>query len=100
MGVKAEIIAEELIGKIIENPAVEFLPLLDTLPDVKEPFAEARLIASLLANTRPAPALVSAAPANQEVKSAQKVEKPNLKDKISAIMGGEVKEYGGGNPFK
>lgn len=100
MGVKAEIIAEELIGKIIENPAAEFLPLLDTLPDVKEPFAEARLIASLLANTRPAPALVSAAPANQEVKSVQKVEKPNLKDKISAIMGGEVKEYGGGNPFE
>lgn len=96
MGVKAEIIAEELISKIIEQPEAEFLPLLDSLPDVKEPFAEARLIAGLLAGTRPTPA----ANTPQPTENTQKINKPNFKDKISAIMGGEVKDYGGGNPFK
>ncbi|MBR3252909.1 DNA polymerase III subunit gamma/tau [Candidatus Saccharibacteria bacterium] len=101
MGIKAEIIAEELIDKIVEEPKAELLPLLDTLPDVKEPFAEARLIAGLLANVKvtPAPALSPTSSPVKDVKNDKKVEKPNLKDKISAIMGGEVKDYGGGNPF-
>ena len=96
MGVKAEIVAAELISKIIENPEPAFLPLLDSLPDVKEPFAEARLIASLLAGKRPAQAPAMPKP----IENTQKVKKPDFKDKISAIMGGEVKDYGGGNPFK
>ena len=49
-GVRAELIAEELIAKIIESPKPEYLSLLDKLPDVKEPFAEARLMTALLVN--------------------------------------------------
>ena len=96
MGVKAEIIAEELISKIIDQPEAELLPLLDSLPDVKEPFAEARLVASLLTGAKSTPAVSTPQP----TENTQKVNKPNFKDKISAIMGGEVKDYGGGNPFK
>ena len=123
MGVKAEIIAEELIDKIIEKPEAVFLPLLDTLPDVKEPFAEARLIAGLLTNAKVVPNVPAtnttmsnpatqntttpsvptpktSAPTLKDAKNTQNTEKPDFRAKISAIMGGEVKEYGGGNPFK
>ena len=113
MGVKAEIIAEELIDKIIEKPEAVFLSLLDTLPDVKEPFAEARLIAGLLANAKVVPNVPAtntttpsvptpktSAPTLKDAKNTQNIEKPDFRAKISAIMGGEVKEYGGGNPFK
>jgi len=48
MGVRAEIVAEEIISRIIAEPKVEFLPLLDILPDIKEPFAEARLVSALI----------------------------------------------------
>lgn len=99
MGVKSEIIAEELIDRVVEKPEAEFLPLLDTLPDVKEPFAEARLIAALLSNIKVAPAPTPTPPTVKNLENDKKVEKPNFKDKISAIMGGEVRDYGGGNPF-
>ena len=46
-GIKAETIAEELITSIIDNPEPETLPLLAKLPDIKAPFAEARLIVAL-----------------------------------------------------
>ena len=52
MGVKAEVVAEELILKIIENPLPEVLPLLDSLPDVKEPFAEAEIDENFEKNKR------------------------------------------------
>ena len=48
MGVRAEIVAEEMISRIIAEPKAEFLPLLDVLPDIKEPFAEARLVSALI----------------------------------------------------
>ncbi|MBP5512884.1 DNA polymerase III subunit gamma/tau [Candidatus Saccharibacteria bacterium] len=46
-GIKAETIAEELITTIIDNPEPITLPLLARLPDVKAPFAEARLLVAL-----------------------------------------------------
>lgn len=85
-GVRAELIAGELIAKIIENPESIYLPLLDKLPDVKEPFADARLL-SIMANA-PTPTPTPTQPKKELTTS-----------KISAIMGGEVKEYGGGSPF-
>ena len=46
-GIKAETIAEELIATIIDSPDPSALPLLEKLPDVKAPFAEARLLVAL-----------------------------------------------------
>ncbi len=46
-GVKPETLAEELILNIIENPLVEYLPLLSKLPEVKAPFPEAKLLVAL-----------------------------------------------------
>lgn len=46
-GVKPETIAEEMITKIIAEPKSELLPLLSKLPEVKAPFAEAKLLVAL-----------------------------------------------------
>ena len=46
-GAKAETIAEEIIARIIEAPKAELLPLLAKLPDVKAPYAEAKLLTIL-----------------------------------------------------
>ena len=115
MGIKAEIIAEELIARVVDNPEPKLLPLLNVLPDVKEPFAEARLVAGLLIDLisplqRSVPSTEPTYSAQATTKSSftpskepektQIAEKPDFKAKISAIMGGEVKEYGGGNPFE
>ena len=173
-GVRAEIIAGELISNIIEDPRQEYLPLLESLPDVKEPFSEARLMTALLLKNMPSAQVVKAqnfeptksegkkfapTPAKPKLplqnptpqkppiqmapnpkpnvprnpnspkpeaslskferfmlerakmarransinllaeKSPAKSENSNLNSKISAIMGGKVEEYGGGNPF-
>lgn len=89
-GVRAEVIAGELISAIIENPIPQVLGLLSKLPDIREPFAEARLVAALINES----SAVKSAVKNTEIK-----EKPSVESKISAIMGGEVQNYGGGNPF-
>ena len=130
MGIRAEIIAEELITAIIKEPRPEYLPLLDKLPDIKEPFAEARLVAAFFTNKspaqpqlqpqvrpqvqpqlRPQPSFSNSEPKPQQTaktkfeafmakRSKIMNEKKNPEtSKISAIMGGEVEEYGGGNPF-
>ena len=49
-GVKPETLAEEIINTIIENPTPALLPLLATLPDVRAPFPEAKLLLALLDN--------------------------------------------------
>lgn len=143
-GVRAEIIASDLISAIIENPEPETLALLGTLPDVKEPFSEARLVSALLSSCgqqNPAPSSTAKdtmstsiqtptphpqnTPKPQDTSKMSKFEKfifernkvkqdasnadglatastpknNEIKSKISAIMGGEVEEYGGGNPF-
>ena len=144
MGVRAEIIASDLISAIIEDPNPVTLTLLSTLPDVKEPFAEARLVSALLPSSRqqnstPISASKNVAPTetkastphsygvskSQDTSKMSKFEKfmfernkakqnianidsstgatisknNEIKSKISAIMGGEVEDYGGGNPF-
>ena len=47
-GIKVENLAEELINTIIDAPRPEFIPLLEKLPDIREPFAEAKLLVSFL----------------------------------------------------
>ena len=46
-GVKPETIAEELISAIVAEPRAELIPLLSRLPEVKAPYAEARLLVAL-----------------------------------------------------
>ena len=46
-GVKAETVTEEMIRQIIDEPKPELLPLLAKLPEVKAPYAEAKLIVAL-----------------------------------------------------
>ena len=109
-GVKPEIIAEEMISKIIENPRPQVLELLKSLPDVKAPFVEAKLLYALVSSVgqsqapfkkpaesvRAAAPIAPAAPARKPEISAKKAD---LKSRISDIMGGEVQNYGGGSPF-
>ncbi|MBR3263804.1 DNA polymerase III subunit gamma/tau [Candidatus Saccharibacteria bacterium] len=47
-GTKPEILAENLISKIITKPEVGLMPLLAKLPDVKNPFAEAKILLAFL----------------------------------------------------
>ncbi len=47
-GIKPEILAENLIKKIIDSPKPELLPLLAKLPEVKAPFAEAKILLAFL----------------------------------------------------
>lgn len=51
-GTRPETLAEEMIAVIIENPQVELMPLLAKLPEVKDPFAEAKLLVCLLSNVK------------------------------------------------
>lgn len=120
MGVRTEIIASELISNIIKNPKTEYLPLLSSLPEVREPFSEARLMTALLVNNTIAikPAKTKVADTKKSEPETSEAPKANLSrfekfmlernrkstktqatSKISAIMGGEVQEYGGGSPF-
>jgi DNA polymerase-3 subunit gamma/tau len=51
LGLKPEIVAEELVKIIIKNPAPELLPLLSSLSKVpRSPFPEAALLLALLEN--------------------------------------------------
>ncbi len=47
-GIKPEIIASELISRIITSPSPDLLPLLSKLPEVQPPFPEAKLLLALL----------------------------------------------------
>lgn len=119
-GVKAEIVAEEMIAKIIENPSSQTIALLKGLPEVKAPFAEAKLLYILaagvtatpaakttLAPNRPTPVATPAPVAKPTTspmttavpKPAEVPKKADLKSRISDIMGGKVENYGGGSPF-
>lgn len=46
-GTKPETIVEELISKIVDDPRPNLLSLLAKLPDVKAPFAEAKLLVAM-----------------------------------------------------
>lgn len=117
-GVKAENIAEEIIARIIDNPVPKTLDLLIQLPEVKAPFAEAKLLYTMLSNTTQKETNVSPVPTTSTVpapakpatpakpttkidfrKKMEDLRKGDLKSKISGIIGGEVQDYGGGSPF-
>lgn len=102
-GVKAEIVAEELIKKIIDLPTAETIVLLKNLPEVKAPFAEAKLIYALTSEVKDNANTVKTTPfrpaEKPTEKPAEKAKKTSLNAKLSAIIGGEVQEYGGGSPF-
>ena len=51
-GVKPEILAENLIEKIIDVPKPALLPLLAKLPEVKAPFAEAKVLLAFLGDAK------------------------------------------------
>ena len=46
-GVKPEIVAEEILGRILKTPKLSLLPLLKTLPTVSAPYARAKLLLAL-----------------------------------------------------
>lgn len=46
-GVKPETLVDEIISIIIDDPKPELLPLLAKLPDIRAPFAEAKLLVAL-----------------------------------------------------
>lgn len=111
-GVKAEIVAEEIIKKVIADPRPETLKLLKTLPEVKAPFADAKLLYALAGEvSAPTPAATTFTPSTSAArtfapstpepttKPAENSKKLDLNARLSAIMGGEVEDYGGGSPF-
>lgn len=72
-GIKPETITEELIARIIAEPKPEFLHLLAKLPEVKAPFAEAKLLVALGGNIP----YQKINKHNEVDKSDEKNEKPN-----------------------
>ena len=50
MGIEATTLAEEIIQKILEAPRSELVPLLRSLSEVKDPYAEARLLVAFVAD--------------------------------------------------
>ena len=50
-GVKAETIADEIIRTIVACPQPELMPLLAKLPEVKAPYAEAKILVALIEPT-------------------------------------------------
>ena len=60
-GVKPETLAEEMIGAIIAEPKAELFDLLAKLPDVKAPFAEAKLLVALVNSLKVAKPVFSGA---------------------------------------
>lgn len=54
-GLKAEILAENIIRSIISNPQPKLLPLLQRLPEVKDSFPEAKLLVAFLAEAAEKP---------------------------------------------
>ena len=62
-GIKPETMAEELISTIMSTPSPNLIPLLAKLPDVKAPFADAKLLIafteSLAVAVKPAPSPIA-----------------------------------------
>ena len=62
-GIKAETIAEEMISQILTEPRPDLMSLLAKLPEIKAPFAEAKLLVALCSNAKsPAGATISTRP--------------------------------------
>ena len=52
-GIKAETIAEEMLRTIVADPSPELIQLLSRLPEVKSPYAEAKLLVALINPVQP-----------------------------------------------
>ena len=70
-GVKAETLSEELITSIVADPKAELVPLLAKLPEVKAPFAEARLLVALLPQSPTKSVVQRSVPKQMETKQAE-----------------------------
>lgn len=75
-GVKAETIADEIIRTIVAQPRSELMPLLAKLPEVKAPYAEAKILVALIEPTtapiRPvAPIVKESRPITSDVKEPE-----------------------------
>ena len=46
-GIKPETLAEEMINQIVEHPKPALMPLLAKLPDIKSPYAEAKILVAM-----------------------------------------------------
>ena len=51
-GIKPETLAEEMIAQILEKPEPTLFTLLEKLPEIKAPFAEAKLLVALTKNIK------------------------------------------------
>lgn len=76
-GVRAELIAEELINSIIEKPTPDLLPLLKTLSNVSTPFPEAKLLLAFTSNL--ANREIPSTPIKTQPKKSPSETKPTLK---------------------
>lgn len=75
-GIKPEIIATELIDRIIEQPETAWLDLLAKLPEVQPPFPEAKLLLALLSKV---PRESSGSEVIKATAEAQEVKRPSAK---------------------
>jgi len=78
-GIKPEIITEELINYIIENPLPEYISLLSKLSEIKSPFAEARLLVALLEPLNDQ-STIQTTPKIETIKPQDKTISKNLRD--------------------
>ena len=84
-GIKPEILAENLISKIIDQPQPELFPLLAKLPEVKGPFTEAKILLAFLESTAPsstpnaAPSLTPIHTISTPIKTVPKPTRPTSK---------------------
>ena len=81
-GVKPETVAEEMISQILAEPKPELMQLLAKLPEIKSPFAEAKLLVALCAGfspTQKAPAVQSSVAPKQQTTQPSTPE-PKAKD--------------------
>lgn len=81
-GVKSETIAEEIISAIIDSPKPELLPLLTKLPDVKAPYAEAKLLVALTTKALSEPRLSGANTRTPSIPPASTQLKPAVSQKV------------------
>lgn len=74
--VSPELIAEALLNRIIDNPSAEYLPLLEKLSQVQNPFPEAKLLSALLLQVK-AP-MAATAPQPAPIKAPKLIEKSTV----------------------
>lgn len=84
-GVKPEILAEEILNRILKSPKPELLPLLKTLPSVAAPYADAKLLLALTENLMAPPSIPARStnlPRKNDTKTAKtEISHSRLEDK-------------------